>query len=103
MISRKGRLSATYEENSEANTKVYDINQKTMQAFGTLAVVYATFEEARANLEIENSEGDPLYADERVATNEFATAQRPQARLQDELKSSRESLDIAVLDVGEAV
>ena len=61
--SRKGTLSATYKKSTEANTKVYDLNQKTMQALGSLAGVYATFEEAWANLENDNSEGDPLYAD----------------------------------------
>ena len=28
--SRKGSLSATVKKNTEANTKVYDLNQKTM-------------------------------------------------------------------------
>ena len=42
----RARISFHPVLNSEANTKVYDLNQKTMQALGNLAVVYATFEEA---------------------------------------------------------
>ena len=54
-------------------------------------------------MEIENSDGDTLCADERMASDELATAQQHQDRLQEELENySRESLDIAVLDVEEA-
>ena len=34
---RKGSLSSTYKKNAEANTRAYDLNQKTMQALDTLA------------------------------------------------------------------
>ena len=68
-----------------------------MQGLGNLAVV-----KRRANLEIENSDGDTLYADERMALDEHATARQHQDRSQEELQNSRESLDTAVLDVEEA-
>ena len=42
----RARISFHPVLNSEANTKVYDLNQKTMQALGNRAVVKATFEEA---------------------------------------------------------
>ena len=74
-----------------------DLNQKTMQAFGNLAVVYATFEVAGANLQIENSEGDTLYPDECEAKDDVAKAQQHQDRLQEELKISREKLDTAFI------
>ena len=59
-----------------------------MQALNTLAVVYATFEKASANLEVENSERDRLCADVPAAS---------------ELKDSRESLDIATMDMQESM
>ena len=34
--NRKGSLSSTYKKNTGANTKAYDLNQKTMQALDTL-------------------------------------------------------------------
>ena len=34
--NRKGSLSSTYKKNTEANTKDYDLNQKTMQAVDVL-------------------------------------------------------------------
>ena len=55
----------------KANTKVYDLNQRTMQALNNPAIVYATFEQAGANL---LSEGDLLFAAVRTAVEEFAEA-----------------------------
>ena len=59
-----------------------------MQALECLACVYATFEEAWANLENEKSEGDIP-----------ATTQQHQARCQDEVKGCRDSLDEIVKDL----
>ena len=42
--AEKGSLCQTHKKNTEANTKVYDLNQKTMQALSNLALVYARFE-----------------------------------------------------------
>ena len=92
-------LSATYKKNSEANTKVFDLNQKTMQALDCLAGVYATCEEALGNSENENSAGDMLCADACGAMDELAKAQVHQARCQDEVKGCRESLDTIVTDL----
>ena len=50
LCSKKGSLSQTHKKVSEANTKVYDLNQRTMQALNT-------FEQASANLKVEFSEG----------------------------------------------
>ena len=44
--AKKGSLSQTYKKNTEANAKVYDLNEKRMQALETLAAVYAIFEKA---------------------------------------------------------
>ena len=60
-----------------------------MQALGSLAVVHATFEEAWAKLE----NGDMLYADACAAMDDLAKAQQHEARLQDEVKGCRESLN----------
>ena len=42
--NRKGSHSATCEKIAEDNTRVYDLNQKTMQALDTLAEKYEAFE-----------------------------------------------------------
>ena len=62
--SRKGSVSATYKKNIEVNTKAHDLNQKTVQVLNSLVGVYATFDEAWANLENENSEGGVRQDDE---------------------------------------
>ena len=48
LSSKTGSSSQTYKNNTEAKTKVIDLNQRTMQALNTVAVVYATFEQAGA-------------------------------------------------------
>ena len=56
--SNKGSLSKTNKTNTEANAKVYDLNQKTMKAVDTLAFLHSTFERAGKNLgEVDDSEG----------------------------------------------
>ena len=56
--SNKGSLSKTHKTNTEANAKVYDLNQKTMKAVDTLAFLHSTFERAGKNLgEVDDSEG----------------------------------------------
>ena len=42
LSSKKGSVSQTYKTNSEANTKVYDLNHRTMQDLNNFAIVYAT-------------------------------------------------------------
>ena len=101
--SKRGRLSQTYKESSEANVKVCDLKQKTTQALDTLAVLYATFEKASANSEVENSERNMLCADVPAAMEEFNEAQQNQERMRGELKDSRESLDIAIMDMQESM
>ena len=44
--SEKGSLGNTYKTNAEANAEVHDLNQKTMNALGTLAFLFSTFEKA---------------------------------------------------------
>ena len=73
-----------------------------MQALSNLALVVATFEQGGANMEVQCSEGDLLFADVRTAMEGLAEAQQYQERLKGEQKSSRESVDLAVLDVEEA-
>ena len=43
LSGRKGSLSATYKKNTETNTEVYDLSQKTMQALDRMASEDATF------------------------------------------------------------
>ena len=95
LSNKKCRLSWTNKKNNEANAKVHDLNQKTMQALNTVAVVYAAFEQAGANLEVENSEADMLHADVRAAMEEFDDAQQNQERMRGELKDSQKGLDSA--------
>ena len=42
-----------------------------MQALETLAAVYAVFEKAGENLNVESSEGDVFFADVHAAKDEF--------------------------------
>ena len=63
LTSREGSLSQTYKNSTEANTKVYDLNQRTMQAHNNLALIFASFEPSGANLEVEISEEDLPFAD----------------------------------------
>ena len=99
LSSRKGSLSQTNKRNIEANTKVYDLNQKALQALSNLALVYASFEEAGADLEVEASEGDQLHADMRTALEGLAEVQQEQEHLKEEQKHTRDSLDTAFIEL----
>ena len=59
-----------------------------MQALDTLAAVYAVFEKVGENLNVENSEGDILYADVRAAMEEFNEPQQNQERVRGVLHDS---------------
>ena len=61
------------------------------------------FEQAGANVEVEFCEGDLLFADVRTAVEGLAEARQHQERLQGELKSSRESLETALMDMKEPI
>ena len=52
---------------------MYDFNQRTVQALNNFAIVYATFEQVGANLEVEISEEDLLFVDVRVQALTFCT------------------------------
>ena len=99
LSSKKGSLSATYNKNTEADTKVYDLNQKTMLALDRLADAYSTFEETWAKMEHETVEGDVLFAMSYEAMDELAKAQQCQSRCQDELDSSLQSMDAAIREL----
>ena len=73
-----------------------------MQALDTLAAVYAVFEKAGANPDVENSEGDILSAHVRAAMEEFNEAQQNQERMRGVLQDSQESLDNAFVECKEA-
>ena len=74
-----------------------------MQALNNLALEKATFEQTGANLEGEHSEVDLLFADVHTAMEGLAEAQQHQERLQGKLKSSRENLDAAPMDMKESM
>ena len=88
-----------YKKITEAKVKVYDLTQRTMQSLENLALVYATFEQAVTNMEVEFSEEDLLLADVRAAMRGHAEAQQHQERLQVEQKNSRDSLDTAFMEL----
>ena len=73
-----------------------------MQALDTLAAVYAVFEKAGGNLNVENSDGDIPYADGRDALEEFNEAQQNQERIPGVLHDSPESLENAFVEFKEA-
>ena len=89
--NRKGSLSSTYEKNTEANTKVYDLNQKTMQALNALAEEYEIFETMK-KVKHKTEEGDMLFAVAYEAMEELDKAQKDQDRLQDELEATCDSM-----------
>ena len=97
--SSKSSFSPTYKKNAEANTKVCELNQKTMQALSNLALVYARFEEAEADLEVDTSEGDPLHGDMRKALEGPDEVQQQQERFKEEQKHTRDSLDTAFIEL----
>ena len=66
-----------------------------MQALSNLALVYARFEEAGDDLEVETSEGGLLYADMRTALEGLAKVQQEQERSKNEQKNTLDSLDTA--------
>ena len=90
--NRKESLSATYKKNTEANTKVYDLNQKTMQAVDVLAEDYEILQETTKNVTYETEEGAC------EAMEELDKAQKHQDRSQDEMEATLESMDIASRD-----
>ena len=73
--------SSTCKKSTEANTKVYDLNQKTMQVMDVLAEEYEILEETVKQVTHE--------------TEELDKAQKDQDRLQDELEATCESMVIA--------
>ena len=83
LSSKTGSPSQTYKKISEANTKVYDLNQRTTQALYNLALVYATFEQAGANLELEFSEET---CSSPMCVRQWKGGQQHQERAQGELE-----------------
>ena len=80
LSNRKGSPSATYKKNAEANTRAYDLNQKTMQALDTLAEEYEIFNETMKKVTLETEEGDMLFAVAYEAGEELDRAkERPSA------------------------
>ena len=90
LSNKKGSLSATHKKNSEANTRVYDLNQKITAALGNVAVIYKTFEEAGGNLEGESAKGETPYHNENTAMEDLVKALQQRDRLQDELRGFQE-------------
>ena len=87
--------ASTDKKNTEANTKVCDLNQTTMQALDVLAEEYGIFEETIENVTDETEEGDMLFAVAYELMEELDKAQNDQDHLQDELEATRESMGIA--------
>ena len=84
--NRKGSLSATYKKNAEANTRAYDLNQKTIPALDTLAEECEVFEETMKKVTLENEEDGMLYAAASEVEDELDRALKDQDRLQNELE-----------------
>ena len=72
--------------NIQANTRAYDLNQKTMQALDTLAEEYEVFEETMKKVTLENEEDGMLYAAASEVEDELDRALKDQDRLQNELE-----------------
>ena len=100
LSNKKRSLSHTFLEKTEANAKVYDPNEKTMQALESLAVVYAAFEEAGEPL---NKELGVRLAESQAAMEEFNVAQQNQERVREVLYDAQESLATALMDTRESM
>ena len=61
-------MSSTYEKNSEANNKVYDLNRRTVGALDRLAEVY---EDTWDIVVKESAEGDVLFPSEEDAADKL--------------------------------
>ena len=79
--TRKGSLSANYKMNADANTRDYDVNQKTMQALDTLAEECGAFEVTMKKVAREHEEGDVLSAMATDLAEELDRAHKEQERL----------------------
>ena len=94
---RKGSLSSPYKKNSEANNKVYDLNQRTVAALDRLAEVYETFEDTWDIVVKESAAGDMLFASEEDAADKLDAAQQQDDALE-ALEECRKNMDIAPSD-----
>ena len=101
LSNKKGSLSVTFEKNSEANNKVYDLNENTMLALDRLEAAYLSFEGTWAKMELEIAEGDALFAASQEVLDELAKAQPYKDCPRDELKSSCDSHDMALMALKE--
>ena len=90
--NREGSLSATYKKNTEANTRAYDLNQKTMQALDTSAEEYEIFAETMRKVTFETEEGDMLCAVASEVGEELERVLKDQDRLHDELEFTCEDM-----------
>ena len=72
-----------------------------MQTLESLAVVCAVFENVGENLNMENSECDVIFAESRVAMDEFNEAQRMQECAREELYDAQERHGVAFMDLQE--
>ena len=84
---------------TEANTRAYDLNQKTMQALDTLAEEYELFEETMRKVTHETEEADMLYAVASEVGEELDRTQKDQERLQDELEFTCEGMVTASKEI----
>ena len=90
--NRKGSLSAAYRENTDANDKAYDLNQKTIQALDAFSEEYVDFEATMANVTSEHEAGDASHAATLEVAEELDRTQEDQGGLQDDLDCSCEAL-----------
>ena len=68
-------MSQTYKKTTESNAEVYDINQNTIQALESLALVYSAFEKAGEDLSNEDESYDEVSEEFQAATGELNEAQ----------------------------
>ena len=85
-------------KNTGANAKVYDLNQKTMQALGSLAFAHSAFEKAGEDLK-EGASYDQVSEEFQDATEKVNEVQRVEEIAQEQLCNSRERHDADVLEM----
>ena len=88
---RKGSLASTYKKNNEANSKVYELNLKTMHSLDNLAGDYSAFEKAGSIFGCESEVGDSLYAEVDETAELLQQAQSRCTRYESVCKNCHES------------
>ena len=95
---QEGQPQSNVQENTEANAQIFDLNQKTMQTFGSLVVVCADFEKAGEDVNKEDASHDKCFEGLQAAIGELNDAQHEEIALE-QLCNRRDRYDKDFLEM----